>query len=294
LRNPGANLGLGLLIFGLAMVIGGIHALTPGHGKAMVAAYLVGSRGRVSDAVLLGGVVTFTHTISVVGLGLILLVFNQFVLPVGYQAALELLSGLLIVGLGSALLWTRWRALRLQQVATVAPPLVPVGVPAALATAGPAAASFAPPAHTHDHDGHVHTHSHDHDHDHAHDRHTHSHGGHPHSHVPPPGTTLRDLIGLGVSGGLVPCPDALVILFLAVGAQQIGLGIVLVGSFSLGLAFVLIALGILLVKAGGLLERLLPGRSGPGWLRWLPVISAAVVIVLRIFVVVGALGGRWG
>ena len=311
LHDPRANLGLGLIIFGLAVLIGGIHALTPGHGKAMVAAYLVGSRGRVSDAVLLGGVVTFTHTISVVGLGLILLLFNNFVLPAGYQAALELLSGLLIVGLGAWLLWTRWRALRMEQRVLAAPALVPMAAPVAAAVpAGSTTAPFAPPAalvgdaHPHSHDGSMHTHAHDHGHDHAHphdhahdhthDEHSHSHGGHTHTHVPPPGASLRDLIGLGVSGGLVPCPDALAILFLAVSVQQIGLGIALVGSFSLGLAFVLISIGILLVKARGWLERLLPGRTGPGWAQWLPVVSAAVVMILGLFVIAGALAGRWG
>ncbi len=281
LRDPRANLGLGLIIFGLAVLIGGIHALTPGHGKAMVAAYLVGSQGRVWDAVLLGGVVTFTHTISVIGLGLVLLLFNNFVLPAGYQAALELLSGLLIVGLGSWLLWTRWRAMHLIRL---------VAVPALVSTEA---------THTHSHDGHVHTHAPDHTHEHTHeshlhDEHAHPHGGHPHTHVPPPGASLRDLIGLGVSGGLVPCPDALAILFLAVSVQQIGLGIALVGSFSLGLAFVLISIGVLLVKARGLLERVLPGRAGPAWSQWLPVVSAAVVILLGLVVIAGALGGRWG
>jgi ABC-type nickel/cobalt efflux system permease component RcnA len=303
LHDPRANLGLGLIIFGLAVLIGGIHALTPGHGKAMVAAYLVGSRGRVMDAVLLGGVVTFTHTISVIGLGLVLLLFNNFVLPAGYQAALELLSGLLIVGLGGWLLWTRWRAMRLNQQAASAPVLVTLPA-AALATAtapaiGATASTLAVPgpgeeAHPHPHDGYVHTHPHDHAHDHAHDGHTHTHDGHTHAHVPPPGASLRDLIGLGVSGGLVPCPDALAILFLAVSVQQIGLGIALVGSFSLGLAFVLISIGVLLVKARGMLERVLPGRAGPAWSQWLPVVSAAVVIILGIFVIAGALGGRWG
>ncbi len=294
LHDPRANLGLGLIIFGLAVLVGGIHALTPGHGKAMVAAYLVGSRGRVSDAILLGGVVTFTHTISVVGLGLILLLFNNFVLPAGYQAALELLSGVLIVGLGTWLLWTRWRATRLAQVALASPALVPAQA-AAFAVPAPA---HAEDAHPHSHNDALHTHPHDHPHDHAHDHaheaHSHGPGGHTHSHVPPPGASLRDLIGLGVSGGLVPCPDALAILFLATSVQQIGLGIALVGSFSLGLAFVLIAIGVLLVKSRSWLERVLPGRTGPAWAQWLPIVSAGVVILLGLFVIVGALGGRWG
>src|SRR5205814_2220466 len=123
----------------IAALIGGLHALTPGHGKGLVAAYQVGSRGRVSDAFVLGGVVTFTHTISVVVLGLLIALVNAFVLPAAYQSALELASGLLIVGLGLWLLWTRWRALR------TIPTLTSL---------------------THTHDGHIHTHDPTFDHDH--------------------------------------------------------------------------------------------------------------------------------
>jgi ABC-type nickel/cobalt efflux system permease component RcnA len=110
--------------------------------------------------------------------------------------------------------------------------------------------------------------------------------------VPPAGASLRDLIGLGVSGGLLPCHDAIGILLLAAGVGQIGLGIALVGSFSIGLAVVLIAIGILMVKARGLLNRLLPGAEGPGWARWLPVASAGVVMLLGVLVIVTALG-QW-
>src|SRR5205807_487720 len=98
---------LGMLL--LAMLLGALHALTPGHGKAMVAAYLIGSRGRIRDAALLGGVVTGTHTIGVFALGLILLVASKFALPRALQPALELASGVLVVGLGGYLLWVRVR-----------------------------------------------------------------------------------------------------------------------------------------------------------------------------------------
>jgi ABC-type nickel/cobalt efflux system permease component RcnA len=142
----------------------------------------------------------------------------------------------------------------------------------------------------HDHD-HVHTHDHDHEHDHGH---THDHGPGGHSHVPPPGASARDLIALGVSGGLIPCPDALTILLLSVPIGQIGFGLLMVSSFSLGLAAVLIAIGVLMVKARGLLERLMPGRGGenPAWVRVVPVVSAIIVVVLGVALMISAIAGQ--
>src|SRR5204863_4133593 len=113
-----------------------------------------------------------------------------------------------------------------------------------------------------------------------------------HSALAAPG--LRDLLALGVSGGLVPCPDALGILFLTLYFHQGGLGLALVSSFSIGLAAVLIAIGVLMVKARGLLNRLLPGASGPGWLRFLPVASAGIVMGLGVISAAGANFGQKG
>ena len=335
LRDPQANAGFGALLFLLAVGLGALHALTPGHGKAVVAAYLVGSRGRMRDAVALGWIVTLTHTLSVVALGLALLVLTNFVLPRWLQPALELGSGLLIVVLGLYLLAVRLRAY--------------------LRGDNPAHDH----AHNHDH-GHEHPHdhdhgdghTHDHDHDHAHDHgngrpHEHIHAGghepghshapervpvyaqahttasgppvavleaggapvagpgrapqpaapapHTHSHVPPAGASARDLLALGISGGLVPCPDALAILLLTLPVGQLGFGLLLVSSFSLGLAAVLIAIGILMVKARGWLERFLPGRGdATPWVRALPVASAVIVVVLGVALMIGALlGQKW-
>jgi len=83
---------------------GALHALSPGHGKAMVAAYLVGTRGTTRDAVVLGAVVTATHTAGVVALGL-----SAWVLPEQLYPWLTLVSGLLVVGVGIAVLWRRTR-----------------------------------------------------------------------------------------------------------------------------------------------------------------------------------------
>ena len=121
---------------------GALHALSPGHGKAMVAAYLVGSRGTSRDAVALGAVVTVTHTIGVFALGLVTLLLAQYILPEDLYPWLNIVSGLLVVGIGGAILWSRVQTAR-----------------------GRRNALF---GHHHDH-GHGHHHHHDHDHDHDHD-----------------------------------------------------------------------------------------------------------------------------
>jgi nickel/cobalt transporter (NicO) family protein len=91
---------------------GAAHALTPGHGKALVAGYLIGTRGRPRDAVLLGVTVTATHTAGVFGLGLVTLLLSRFVVPEQLYPWLTLVSGLLVVGVGAAVLPRRARARR--------------------------------------------------------------------------------------------------------------------------------------------------------------------------------------
>ena len=118
----------------IAAFWGAAHALTPGHGKAIVAGYLVGTRGRPLDAFLLGGIVTVTHTAGVFALGFVTLLLSQFIVPEALYPWLTLASGLLVVGVGASVLLARVRGR----------------------------------AHGHDH-GHGHDHHHDHHH-HHHDR----------------------------------------------------------------------------------------------------------------------------
>ncbi len=140
---------------GLAFVLGIFHAFSPGHGKTIVAAYLVGSRGTARHAGFLGLVVTVTHTIGVFALGLITLFASQFILPEKLFPWLGLISGLLVLWMGFTMFRSRLR----------------------LATA-----IGASPAHDHDHDHNEHDHNHDHNHDHDHEQlhqlgleHTHDH-----------------------------------------------------------------------------------------------------------------------
>ena len=216
------------LVLGLSALLGGLHALTPGHGKSLVAAYLIGSRGTVRHAAALGGIVTLTHTASVIGVGLLALLAGHYILPDVLVPALEVCAGLLVVALGVRLLWARWRT----------------------------------------HGGH--RHHHDHGHYHHEDHH----------HLPKGDVRLADLLAMGVSGGLVPCPEALGVMLIAIGLGRIGLGLVLIVAFSLGLAAVLITIGILLVRCKSRLDRL--GKPGSAWQRLLPLVSAVIVTVLGV------------
>ena len=266
LINRPLTLQLAIAALVISFVLGGLHALTPGHGKAIVAAYLVGSKGRIIDAVFLGLVVTFTHTFSVIALGVVMLVAQEFA-PEDIVPWLSLFSGILIVGIGAWLL-----AKNMKQYYTGAARTHNHGHNH---------------GHSHDHDhNHGHSHDHDHDHDHGHshehdhdhdDGHTHSHGGRAHTHAPPERTGFWGLLSLGVSGGIVPCVDALIGLLFAISLGKLVWGLIILSAFSLGLAAVLVAIGILMVMAKPLIERF----TGEGvWLQRLPIFSAAVVILL--------------
>lgn len=262
-----------VLLLGLALAgaLGGLHALTPGHGKTLVAAYLVGSRGTVWHAVTLGAIVTFTHTASVIVIGLLVLFASQYVVPDVLLPILTMLSGLLVVVLGARLIWQRWLAFSRR------------------GSGGHHHDHDHPHTHDHHHD-HDHTHDPDHDHDHSHSHaYTHDHGaGHTHSHLPPAsGITLGSLVAMGISGGLVPCPEALGIMVIAIGLNRILLGLGLIVSFSFGLAAVLIVIGILLVRSRSLVERF--GGLGSRWSSALPLASAVIVTVLGVGMTLGGL-----
>src|SRR5579871_2558257 len=150
------DLSLGILIVGMAVAfgLGAVHALSPGHGKTIVAAYLVGSRGTPRHAIFLGAMVTFTHTISVFALGIATLFISKYVVPEKIIPVLGAISGLSIVAIGGSLFLKRLRRLRADRH-----------------------------QHDHHHDhAHVHDHSHTHEHVHAHHDHAHDHAHHDHAH----------------------------------------------------------------------------------------------------------------
>ena len=249
---------LGLL---LAAGLGAMHAMSPGHGKTVVGAYLVGSRGTAKHAAFLGLTVTLTHTSSVFALGLLTLFASHYVLPETLFPYISLASGAIVLTIGLTLFVRRLRS--------------------AFGRAGADAHH-----HTHEH-GHAHAadHAHEHSHGHAHEHEhgdgtlTHSHGGREHTHMPPGADgrplTWRSLLALGVSGGLLPCPSALVVMLSAISLGRVGYGLALIVAFSVGLAATLTAVGLLFVYA----SRFVAGRrAGEGRLvKVLPVLSALVI-----------------
>lgn len=277
------DLGWSVLVIGLgvAFVMGAVHALSPGHGKTLVAAYLVGTRGTPSHAVFLGGMVTFTHTISVFLLGLVTLFLSQYVLPDKISTFLGAVSGIAIIWIGATLFLKRLRIARAHD---------------------PNDAHDQHHHHQH-HDEHDHGHHHDHanGHDHApahahtHEDHgggvlVHRHGdGHAHHHVPEGEISLGSLIALGASGGLVPCPSALVLLLSSIALGRVGLGLTLLVAFSLGLAGVLMAIGLVVVYA----KHLLPDSrktSQHAAFRLIPVASAAIIVCVGLIMTCVSLG----
>jgi nickel/cobalt exporter len=220
--------GMFVVLLLAAFAWGALHAISPGHGKAMVAAYLVGTRGTAKHAVALGAIVTITHTIGVFALGLVTLFLSQYILPEDLYPWLNLAAGLLIVAVGLGVMRSRlrWRKERLAGMAAGAAP---------------------------DPSGHTHAHGEDHDHhDHAHG---HDHGGDGHTHDHVPETTWKGLAGMGISAGIIPCPTALVVLLAAITQEEIALGLLLIVVFSLGLAATLTALGLAVVYAKRLASR---------------------------------------
>jgi nickel/cobalt exporter len=230
------NLSVGFVLVSLliAMFWGAAHAFSPGHGKSIVAAYLVGSRGTPRHAVFLGLTVTVTHTIGVFALGLVTLSLSAFIVPDDLYPWLNLVSALLIVAVGLSVLRWRIREWRKRDSA-------------------------------HDH-GHSHGHDHHHEHDHA--------------------LSARRLLGIGISGGIIPCPTALVVLLAAISLHRVGYGLVLILAFSVGLAAAMTAIGILAVSAKRVFNRV---DFNGGLIRLLPAISALVVLGLGLAMTVRAL-----
>jgi nickel/cobalt transporter (NicO) family protein len=214
------SLGVVLIALTVALFWGAAHALTPGHGKAIVAAYLVGTRGNARHAFLLGGIVTVTHTIGVFALGLVTLALSEFVVPEQLYPWLNLVSALLVVGVGLAVLRARYR----------------------------------------------HAHAHRHGHHHHHQEHKEEQG-------------LRGLVAVGVSGGILPCPTALVVLLAAISLHRVGYGLLLIVAFSIGLASVVTAIGLVAVTAKRAFSHL--RLDGP-LVRALPAVSALVVLGLGV------------
>jgi len=278
----GPHLGprIAILTFLGAMLLGAVHALSPGHGKTIVGAYLIGSRGTPRHAVFLGSTVTITHTLGVFVLGFATLYASRFIVPERLFPILSMLSAVLVLGMGILLLAQRTRAAYGALARATKGPSVfhPV-----IAAAGPASGRGPIFAHAHgNRHGHSHLYGNGHAHDHSHADTMHSHGGGAmHSHLPPGASgekvTWRSLLTLGISGGLVPCPSAMVLLLAAVALNKTAYGMLLVGAFSVGLAITLTAVGLAFLYAR---NRFGKPRQGARWPQLLPILSAGMITVL--------------
>jgi nickel/cobalt exporter len=220
-----------LLVLGslaLAVFWGAAHALSPGHGKSIIAAYLVGSRGTPGHAVLLGLITTATHTAGVFALGGITLLLSQWIVPDTLYPWINLSAGLLVVAVGASVLARRTRHAR------------------------------------------AHAHGQDHGHHHEHE----------------PNYDRRGLIGVGISGGILPCPSALVVLLGAITLHRVAFGMLLVVAFSLGLALSITAMGFVAIFA----KRFFSRMDGRGRVtRLLPAASAFVIVLAGVVMAARAL-----
>ena len=259
-------------IYSAAFLLGIAHSVEPGHGKTVVAAYLVGSKGRNLDALILGLTVTFTHSFSIIVLGVLAKLSSKYFTDQQLHGYLGIVASLLILGIGLWMLKVRWAGLRDPDKAHHHSHLF----------------------HSHNHHGHGHHHHHD---DHAHDHEHHEHNGtgtetpghpHPHRHPHVPGESvtgsaaegkplgLTGLVLLGVSGGIVPCPAALAILLASASAGNIGKGLALVLVFSLGLACSLVAIGLVIVNGVRATQRFLNTE------KYAPKVAFASAVIVTI------------
>ena len=260
-----------IALFGLLLAfgLGSVHAMSPGHGKTVVGAYLVGSRGTVKHAAFLGMTVTVTHTLGVFALGLITLFASSYILPERIMPFLNFVSGLLVFFIGISLFKDRLFG------------------------------AFGWKKDEHHHGGHTHSHAnshanaHSHDDAHAHGAHehdgpSHTHGGSTHTHLPPEAITWKGLLALGISGGLLPCPSALVLMLSAIAKGHAGYGLILTIAFSIGLAATLTAVGMIFLYGGKVFGGSKLGQNRI--FKALPAVSAFVIACVGAVICYNSLG----
>lgn len=224
----------------ISIGLGAAHALTPGHGKTIVGAYLVGSRGTAKHAFFLGLTTTVTHTIGVFAFGALVLFASKFFLPETFYPWLGVISGLLVVLIGFSLFRDRLKG-------------------------------WLHPAK-----------------DHADAEGYHTHFGMGHTHTPKGEPGLRNLFALGVSGGLIPCPSALILLLSAIALNKIGLGLLLIVAFSVGLAGVLTGIGFALVFANQMFAKI-PVKVNGRLTQAIPTLSALFITIAGVIITVQAM-----
>lgn len=254
-----------LVSFLAALALGALHAFSPGHGKAVVGAYLVGSRGNWQHAAFLGLVVTATHTAGVYALGFVTLFLSAYILPEQIFPWLAFISGALVALIGIRLLVERIRGARngtssFDRAKTQFNSTVP-----AHAHAHAAAGSA------------VHTHVFATPEEEA--AHASEHLAEIQAFEKP---SWKNLLSLGISGGLLPCPSALVVMLSAIALGRVLYGFFLIIGFSLGLAGVLVITGLALLYAGRYAGRMFKGNRVGTVMRYLPIVGAFFVTILGV------------
>ncbi len=255
------------LLLPVAVVLGALHALEPGHAKSMMTAFIVAIHGTAAQAVLLALSATVGHTIVVWVLAILAWQLQDTGVLEKAEPWLLLLGGLLIVVI----------ALRI---------LSRLGVPAS--------AHQHAYGHTHAHDhGYGHSDEHDHydHHGHSHaychdamdeDAHAAAHAGEVKRQLAKGLVTNADVAWFGFSGGLMPCPAAFAVLLACFHQKAYGLGVVMVAAFSIGLALTLVGVGVLAARVA---KALAAQQSGlERFMRWAPYASAAVVLIIGLVV----------
>ncbi len=274
-----------LVMIGLSMMYGAAHALSPGHGKTIVAAYLVGTQGHLwrglVQAVYLGIIVTLSHVFVVLAVGIIAMTLTAGVLTPKATVFLQIASGLMVIGIGIPMIVKRVRTYYL-----------------AKAVAEVSGASVIDIDHHHDGDTHSHVHAEGGDHGPVH---SHEHGvsGHYHRHEISADASWWDLLVLGITGGMVPCLGAVIVFLIGAGYGKLALGVTLIISFSVGLAAVLIAVGISMVLCKTLLDRFFrwfdehfkrkEGSARVFFRLGMPIVAAVLITLLGVAICIRAL-----
>ncbi len=249
-----------------AFGFGALHAIEPGHGKALLAFTLVGARATSKQAAILAASLTFAHTIGVILLGVVLFFVAGFV-PETIYPWITLVSGIAIAIIGGRALARYIRGAQPFQHAHV--------------HEHPHAHAH---EHPHDHNDIVQAHSHADGHDHSHpiaNDHelSHTHGGTTHSHVVPGSKPLNfsSAVWAAMSGGIAPCPAAIILLIAAVNSHRIGYGLLLIVIFGMGLASVLTGLGLAVVRGAVWISS---NAKYERYVRFGPLASAALISII--------------
>ncbi|HID57424.1 TPA: hypothetical protein EYP37_12890 [Candidatus Poribacteria bacterium] len=207
-----------------AFLLGMLHTLEPGHGKSVIAAYLVGTRGRTLDAVILGLITAFTHTFSVIALGVIFKFVSERAFAGPVQTSFQLIAGLMILSVG---IWVLYGGIK----------------------------------------GRYHLHAHmQHDHEHNHPREY----------------RYPQLILMGLSAGMIPCPAGIAVLLSAISSGQINRGLLLVLTFSFGVAFAITSIAITAANVGKIAEMMIGGRFNRFFTK-LPILSGIIISLLGLY-----------